>query len=142
MLVKRNENGNIVEALYNSSHILASSYDKGTQLLTVTFARGASYTYTGVRLTDYTRFELAESQGKVLNSHIKPNYTYKQNADVDTTELARQIHEFEKKEMSRDEKNLITTMKAFLAAHEGKDSIDLAELSNVQHFMDRVKNVE
>jgi hypothetical protein len=74
MLLKRVEKENIVKSIYDSSNILASKYDKTTKDLTITFKRGAQYKYIGVSSSDYMRFETAESQGAILNSHIKGKF--------------------------------------------------------------------
>lgn len=71
MLLKRQENDTLIKVMYNSSNIIASIYEKQTQDLTLIFEAGTQYKYPKVSPSDYTRFELAESQGKVFNSHIK-----------------------------------------------------------------------
>ena len=71
MILKKQENENEVRGLYKSSNICASIYNKSNGDLTVLFNNGGQYKYSKVSLTDYTRFELAESQGVVFNSHIK-----------------------------------------------------------------------
>lgn len=76
MLLKRQENDTLIKVMYNSSNVIASIYEKQTQDLTLIFEAGTQYKYPNVSLSDYTRFELADSQGKVFNSHIKkPNFT-------------------------------------------------------------------
>lgn len=139
MLLKRNEKGNKVEALYESSNILASSWDKGTNDLIVTFKRGTQYVYKGVRATDYTRFETAESQGVELNKRIKNTYSFDKLEDVDTANLVKEIYAYQQEEMSKAEKNLIQAMRAFIKSHESQDSIDLKELENIEFFINKVK---
>jgi hypothetical protein len=46
--------------------------------------------YEGVSKTDYTRFETAESQGSVLNTHIKKYPTTKLDP-IDTTEILKEV---------------------------------------------------
>ncbi len=70
MLVKREEKNGEILNLYSSSNIVASAYNKYNNDLTVTFKNGGRYTYRNVANNDYNRFELAESQGKVFESHI------------------------------------------------------------------------
>lgn len=139
MLIKRNDKGNKVEVLYDSSNILASSWDKTTNDLIVTFKRGAQYSYKNVRPTDYTRFELAESQGVELNKRIKNVYDYEKLEDVDTAELVKEIYAYKQEEMSKAEQNLIAAMKTFLSSHDGQNSIDIKELENVEFFINKVK---
>lgn len=138
MLIKRKEHGNKVDVVYNSSHILASNYDKITKELTVIFSRGASYTYEGVRASDYTRFELAESQGKVLNSKIKSNYTFRQNANVDITQILEDINTVKSKEQTDKEQALVTMMKQFVEANEGVETINFEDLTKIQSKMEEL----
>lgn len=141
MLVKRNEKGTVIECLFSSSNVLSSKYDKATQELIVVFNAGTQYKYKGVRMTDYTRFELSDSQGKELNGRIK-QYPTEKLENVNTTTLVREIHEYTPKEMSKEEKQLILTMEAFLAAHKGKAVIDVKELDNVEFFIGKVKEAK
>lgn len=77
MILKRQEKDGKVKAMYESSNILASTYDTTTNDLTIIFKAGTQYKYTKVSKTDYMRFEIAESQGAVFNSHIKKYPTTK-----------------------------------------------------------------
>lgn len=90
MILKRVEKENKIKAIYASSNILASTYDKSDNSLTLIFNKGAQYKYPGVSLTDYTRFELAESQGVVLNSHIK-KYPFEKLEVIDPAAIIREI---------------------------------------------------
>jgi hypothetical protein len=74
MIVKRLEKNGKVKAMYSSSTVAASTYDTTTGDLTVIFNNGGVYTYPAVAKTDYTRFELAESNGSEFNTHIKKKY--------------------------------------------------------------------
>jgi hypothetical protein len=71
MILKRQEKGDIVKALYDSSSILASTYNTATQVLEIIFETGNRYSYQGVAKSDYFRLETAESQGKEFNARIK-----------------------------------------------------------------------
>lgn len=83
MILERVEKDGVVDAIYESSNIVASSYDKIKKNLNITFNYGGNYTYQGVPETDYMRFETSESQGKTLNSHIKKYAALKhENVDV------------------------------------------------------------
>lgn len=75
MLVKRIEKNDIIKAMYASSTICASTYDKKNKDLTIIFNNGGRYKYPNVSMTDYTRVETAESNGSSFNTHIKKNYT-------------------------------------------------------------------
>ena len=71
MILKRQEKENVVKALYDSSNIIASAWNKERNELILTFNKGTRYKYPNVSSTDYLRFETADSQGSVLNTHLK-----------------------------------------------------------------------
>lgn len=75
LLQKETKNDRTTKALYSSSNICASLYDKATKELIITFNNGGQYKYKDVSYTDYTRFELADSQGSVFNKYLK-KYTH------------------------------------------------------------------
>jgi hypothetical protein len=85
MLLKKQEKDNVTKAIFSSSNICASTYDRTTKNLTIIFNKGAQYKYPNVSETDYTRFELADSQGVVFNSHIK-KYDFEKLDNVDTSQ--------------------------------------------------------
>jgi len=99
MIKKRVENGGIVNAIYESSNILASKYDLKTKALTITFNYGGQYTYNDVPLTDYTRFESESSQGVVFNSHIKNKYETINEGKVDVTLIKESLNQAIKDEV-------------------------------------------
>jgi hypothetical protein len=70
-LLHKTEKDGRTTATYLSSNILKSEYDKNKNELEVIFKGGGRYLYEDVSVTDYIRFETAESQGKVLNTNIK-----------------------------------------------------------------------
>lgn len=90
MILKRTETNEIVNALYESSNILASKYDGKN--LTIIFKRGASYTYNDVSKSDYMRFETADSQGVVMNKYIK-QYSFTKNDNVNEIQIINEINE-------------------------------------------------
>jgi len=92
VLIKHEENGSI-ECLYDSSNILGSKYIVNEKKLAIIFNSGRQYVYEGVTLTDYSKFEGGDSQGKLLHSIIK-KYSYSQSKElVDITPLVEQIEE-------------------------------------------------
>lgn len=98
MLVKRNElEGVIIESLFSSSNILASSYNKDTRELILTFNKGGRYKYLDVSFNDYTRFEIAESQGSVFYSHINKHSSEKLPS-VNPSELINEVEKRVKEE--------------------------------------------
>jgi len=90
MVLKRKEENNIIKAMYDSSNILASIYNKDNSDLTLIFNKGTQYKYPNVTMTDYTRFELAESQGKVFNTHIK-QYAFEKLEIIDPSTIITEI---------------------------------------------------
>lgn len=75
MIVKKQEKNGKIKAMYSSSTICGSIYDTETKDLTVIFNNGGQYQYPNVEASDYTRFEIAESNGSVFNTYIKKKYT-------------------------------------------------------------------
>jgi hypothetical protein len=94
MILKRKEQEGVVKAIYSSSNICASTYNNVTNDLTLIFTYGGQYLYKGVSKTDYTRFEIADSQGSILNTHIK-KYSSEKLGGIDVTEMIKEIKELE-----------------------------------------------
>lgn len=92
MLLKKQEKDNVVKAIYASSNICASTYNKTSKDLTIIFNNGGQYKYPNVSETDYTRFELADSQGVVFNSHIK-KYDFQKLDKVDPSAILLEVNE-------------------------------------------------
>lgn len=121
MLLQRKEQNNEIKALYESSNILASNYHKDTKELILTFKKGVRYKYSDVSLTDYTRFELADSQGKVLTSHIqKYKFNIIDPIDPDNIELeVDSVREEEYKELLEIKRNtMIDSLKNLMIMYE------------------------
>ena len=97
MILKRKEKENKVKAIYDSSNILASTYDLNNGDLTLIFKSGSQYKYPNVSKSDYMRFEIAESQGKVFNTHIK-KYTFEKMDNFDVGEISVEIETLANKE--------------------------------------------
>jgi hypothetical protein len=109
MILKRQEKDNIVKALYDSSNILASIYDTANNDLNLIFKGGRKYKYANVSKSDYMRFEIAESQGDVFNTHIK-KYSFERLEDVDPSKIiteAENLKADEKKALLEGLKNKI-----------------------------------
>ncbi len=109
MILKRVEKENVVKAIYDSSNILASEYNKSTKDLIITFKRGVQYKYLGVSSSDYMRFEIAESQGSVLNSHIKP-YPVEKGDTVDSKLITEEIEKLKQEEVIKRQESIINEM--------------------------------
>jgi hypothetical protein len=95
MILKKQEKNGKIKAMYSSSNICASIYDTTTNELTLIFNNGGQYKYDGVPNTDYMRFEIADSQGSVMNTHIK-KYPFTKLDKVDTTEILKEVAELSK----------------------------------------------
>ena len=137
-ILKRNSQEKIIECLYDSTNVLASKYDKESKELFVTFNRGAQYRYENVSLKDYTRFEMADSQGSVLNSHIK-KYTFNRMPDVNAEVLINEIKMYKPKEMTAEEKILILAMEHFLVVNKSQGEINMDELKVVEEAINALK---
>lgn len=98
-LIKRIEKDDEILTTYDSSNILSSKFDKKTNDLTITFKRGKQYLYENVSNTDYMRFEIAESQGKVFNSHIKQYKTKQLEDSNNANDVEKEIAEIKQKEL-------------------------------------------
>jgi hypothetical protein len=92
MILKKQEKNGKVKAMYSSSNICASVYDTETGDLTLIFNNGGQYQYGGVSKTDYMRFEVADSQGSVMNTHIK-KYPFTKLDKVDTSEILKEVQD-------------------------------------------------
>ena len=92
MILKKQEKNGKVKAMYSSSNICASVYDTATGDLSLIFNNGGQYQYAGVSKTDYMRFEMADSQGSVMNTHIK-KYPFTKLDKVDTTEILKEVQD-------------------------------------------------
>ncbi len=139
MILKRVEKDGIVKSIYKSSNVLASKYDKSNGALTITFAKGANYTYTGVPVTDYTRFEIAESQGKVLNEVIK-KYPYTQGEDIDPSKIIEEVEKHQENEIKAIEGDLIKAMDGVIKAYAKNSTMDTAQLNKVQFLISKLNN--
>ena len=130
MILERVENGNLVEAIYDSSNIIASSYDKTSSDLTVTFKNGGSYTYLKVSSTDYMRFETADSQGRVLNSNIK-SYAFSKNDKVDAEALVARVKLLKEHELIAARKDVISSMESVKAYFDQTGLLHKAGLEDI-----------
>lgn len=91
MLLKKEEKDNKVKSIYESSNICASTYDKSNSSLTIIFNNGGQYIYEGVSSSDYLRFEVADSQGAVFNSHLK-KYPFLKLDKIDVKDILIEIN--------------------------------------------------
>lgn len=127
MLLKRVEKESLVKAIYDSSNILASKYDKTTKDLIITFKRGAQYKYIGVSPSDYMRFETAESQGAILNSHIKL-YQFEKGDTVDSNLILEEIDKLKNEEVIKRQESIISDMEQIVSDFDQNQTFNKTQL--------------
>ena len=107
MLLKRTEDNGIINALYESTNIVASSYEKTKNELKITFKSGVQYLYEDVAVVDYHKFELDESQGKIFNKYIK-SHNFHKLGPVDLDSLRKSIEDAKREEIKSINESIIT----------------------------------
>ena len=60
-----------------STNIVRTEYDTATKKMIAEFKNGAKYEYEDVPHNVYTKFRLAESQGKYFTTDISKKFKYK-----------------------------------------------------------------
>ena len=70
-------NGKLIEVDVESSNLQGAVYNTENKNLRVTFKTGNIYEYDDVPWDVFTKFRMAESQGKYFNANIARKYTYK-----------------------------------------------------------------
>ena len=76
-IIKEVIDGTKIKNEIKSSNIKSTEYDTESKDLVVEFNNGAKYKYDNVPHQVYTKFRLAESQGKFFISEISKKYSYK-----------------------------------------------------------------
>lgn len=76
-IIKEEIIGTKIKNEIKSSNIKSTEYDTQTKKLVVEFNNGAKYEYDEVPHQIYTKFRLAESQGKFFTTDIAKKYQYK-----------------------------------------------------------------
>lgn len=76
-IVSEKIEGKIIEVLIESSNLKSAKYNTEAENLTIVFNNGSVYEYTNVPWTQFTKFRMAESQGKFFNTEISRKYDYK-----------------------------------------------------------------
>ena len=117
MIIDKVEKNGVVDAIYESSNIIASQYNQSNKTLNIIFKHGGSYSYSNVENTDYIRFETAESQGKVLNSNIK-KYAFIKNENVDTSEVIDRIKKLKQEEIESFKEVIFKLLKENTSSYE------------------------
>ena len=68
--------GSLIEVVINSSNLKSAKYDTENENLIISFNSGAIYEYNKVPWGKFTKFRMAESQGKYFNENIARSYKY------------------------------------------------------------------
>lgn len=135
MLLKTQEQDNKTKSIYASSNICASIYDKSTSALTIIFNNGGQYIYEGVTNTDYTRFEMADSQGAVFNSHIK-KYPFQKLDTVDVKDILVEVTKIQgaedKAKIDYAIKFMVDQLKAVITYYDTTADVETSLLSKAK----------
>ncbi len=75
-IISEKINGTLIEVTINSSNLKSSTYNTESKSLLVEFNNGAIYEYGEVPWEVFTKFRMAESQGKYFNTNISKTYKY------------------------------------------------------------------
>jgi hypothetical protein len=75
-ILKENIEGKKITIEIKSSNLLSAVYETDSEDLTVTFNNGSIYVYNKVPWNVFTKFRMAESQGKFFNEKIGRTYKY------------------------------------------------------------------
>jgi hypothetical protein len=144
MLLKKQEKDNVTKAIYASSNICASTYDRTTKNLTIIFNNGGQYKYPNVSETDYTRFEIADSQGVIFNSHIK-KYDFEKLDKIDASSILTEVTELKEVEnkikIEGVTKFMMTAINAVIVYHEATQTVDPALYTKMKSAMDEYEKI-
>ena len=92
VLRKIEEDSNVIESYYKSSNILYSAYNQTNSELNIIFNSGRQYTYEGVTLKEFIKFEKDDSQGKYFNKNIAKTYKYVRKEDADIVQVVETLN--------------------------------------------------
>lgn len=144
MLLKRKQQDNKTKVIYKSSTICASIFENDTKALTVIFNNGGQYKYANVSDTDYTRFETGDSQGIILNSHIK-KYPFTKLDPLDVTAILKEIEDLSTSdtaiELVTKAKVMIDAMLRVSAGFVATDKINPTLLEGVEKAISEYNKV-
>jgi len=132
MLLKKDEKNGIVTGFYDSTNILMSEYNKNENDLTIVFKGGGKYTYKGVTFRDFTRFELADSQGVCLNTHIKTKYGFENLGKVDTKFITEELKIIAEETIKELGEILITKMESLVKENKESGTISKILLNSLK----------
>ena len=145
MILKRQEKDGIIKAIYSSSNICASTYNSVNNELTIIFNHGGQYKYADVAKTDYMRFETADSQGSVLNTHIKKYSTSKLDS-VDVTDIMKEVDSLKEEEDQHISpeaatKTMLETMSDIISNYLKNGNVTASSLKELKGGISTYENV-
>jgi hypothetical protein len=140
MILKRVETDVKIKAIYESSNILASTYEPSKKDLTIIFKRGASYTYKNVDKTDYFRFETADSQGEVLNKHLK-KYDAVKNDAVDVKKIEDEILNLREEEINKYKREVVDYLKSVIETWDLSGKLKSDDLDRILIMNNKLKEL-
>jgi len=138
MILKKVEKDGIVKCIYESSNILASTYNISTKELNIIFKNGGNYKYSGVPKIDYTIFELSDSQGKVLNSNIK-QYSVVKEGVIDTGKILKEIEDVRLVELKNLELGMVSKMSEMVLQMETTNTFDVLAFEIILKMYEKYK---
>ena len=150
MILKKQEKSGIIKAIYSSSTLCASIFDTNTRSLTVIFNNGGQYKYPSVDLTDYTRFETADSNGSVFSTYIKKKYTNFEKLDkLDADTIDTILKEVSELKEAEDKSNLegikkimMESMATLLANYVKTNNIDYDLFRKIETNMTKYDGIQ
>lgn len=140
MLIKKNDTGDIVKSYYNSSNLLTSEYNKKNKTLLIVFKHGGSYQYKNVPITDFTRFEMADSQGVELNKTIKPKYPFEKVDSGDIKIIEEEIKQLNLEDLKDEQGIIISKMNEIIHIWEEDVLFDNDKLKNLFSLIENYQN--
>lgn len=75
-IISESINGTLIEVTIQSSNIKLAIYDTIEEKLSITFNNGSIYEYEKVPWSVFTKFRMADSQGKFFNQSISKTYKF------------------------------------------------------------------
>jgi hypothetical protein len=75
-IISEKIDGKLITVIVQSSNLKEATYNTETEDLTVVFNNGSIYEYNKVPWSKFTKFRLAESQGKHFNENIAKAHNY------------------------------------------------------------------
>lgn len=76
-IISEQISGETISVSVMSSNLKFASYNSTSKTLTVTFNNGSIYEYYDIPWQLFTKWRMAESQGKFFNTEISKRFKYK-----------------------------------------------------------------